>query len=107
MAKTKDKLNKSALIREMLKKHKGKSPTEISAMLKAEKNIDVPAQYISTIKSNLKAKKNARKLSKKAAGPTDDSAALYAAATLVMRAGGVPQARAALDAVAKVASIME
>lgn len=102
----KAKTNKSALIREMLKKHQGKSPLEISALLKSEKGIDVPAQYISTVKFNMKGKRKARKLVKNIAGRTDDSAALYAAAELVVKAGGVAQAQAALDAVAKVASIM-
>ncbi len=107
MAKTKEKTNKSALIREMLKAHKRKTPLEISALLKSEKGIDVPAQYISTVKSNMKAKKSARKLSKKAAGTTGNAGVLFAAAELVVRAGGVAQAQAALDAVAKVAAIME
>ena len=103
----KAKTNKSALIREMLKKHKGNTPLEISALLKSEKGVDVPAQYISTVKSNMKAKKRARQLSKKAAGTTGDAAVLFAAAELVVKAGGVAQAQSALDAVAKVALIME
>jgi hypothetical protein len=106
MAKTKEKTNKSALIREALKAHKGKSPLEISAVLKSEKGIDVPASYISTVKFNLKGKKKARKLSKQAAGTAGDGAALFAAAELVVKAGGVAQAQAALDAVKKVAAIM-
>lgn len=100
-------INKSELIRNALKKHKKKTPMEISAVLKTDHNIDVPAQYISTIKSNMKAKRSARKLSKKAAGTNADGGALFAAAALVVKAGGVAQARAALDAVVKVASIME
>lgn len=104
----KEVVNKSAAIRDALKKFPKKTPLEISAYLKAEQGLDVPAQYISTVKFNMKAKKSARKLTKKVeANGSGDAEALYAAAQLVVKAGGVEQARLALAAVAKVASIIE
>lgn len=105
----KAKINKSQLIRDALRKHKKKSPLEISAVLKTEHNLQVSAQYISTIKSKMKVKSSAHKLSSRVpiAASGADGGALFAAAELVVKAGGVAQARAALDAVAKVASIME
>lgn len=106
MAKTKEKTNKAALVREMLKAHKGKMPAEISALLKAEKGIDIPAAYISVVKSQAKGRRKARKIVSRIAGPSGESAALFAAAELVVKAGGIAQAQAALDAVKKVAAIM-
>jgi hypothetical protein len=106
MAKTKEKTNKAALVREMLKAHKGKMPAEISVLLKTEKGIDIPAAYISVVKSQAKGRRKARKIVSRIAGPSGESAALFAAAELVVKAGGIAQAQAALDAVKKVAAIM-
>lgn len=106
MAKAKESVNKAALVREMLKAHKGKGPTENSALLKSEKGIAVPASYVSVVKSQIRGKKKARKLVKKVEAATGDTSALYAAAELIVKAGGIAQAQAALDAVKKVAAIM-
>lgn len=106
----KEEFNKSAAIRDLLAKYPSKSPLEIAAAMKAEHKVVVPAQYVSTIKSNMKAKKGARKLTRKGrrAGAVtgDNQAAFFAAAQLVARAGSIEAARSALDAVAKVASIV-
>ena len=64
MAKTKrETINKSQAIRDALQAHPEKSPSEIAEQLKA-KGLDVNAQYVSTIKSNAKAK--GRKVSRDA-----------------------------------------
>jgi hypothetical protein len=47
---TKTKVNKSAAIREMLKLHPDKGPTEISNLLKESQNIDAPPSMVSNIK---------------------------------------------------------
>jgi hypothetical protein len=56
MAKSKDKQNKSQLIRDALREFPSMSPTQIVAALKAKGVTNINAQYVSTIKSNAKAK---------------------------------------------------
>ena len=56
MAKSRtEAINKSQAIRDALQAHPERSPSEIAEQLKA-KGLDVNAQYVSTIKSNAKAK---------------------------------------------------
>jgi len=57
----KEAVNKSQAIRDALAANPDKSPAEIAEELKA-KGLDVNAQYVSTIKSNAKAKGRKRKL---------------------------------------------
>lgn len=107
----KEAINKSAAIRDLLAKHPKKQPLEIAELMKSEHNIVVPAQYISTVKFNLNAKRGAKKITRrgKASGAVsgDNQAAFFAAAELLVKAGSVEAAREALAAVAKVASIVK
>jgi hypothetical protein len=57
-------VNNSQAIRDALEAHPEKSPSEIAENLKA-KGLDVNAQYVSTIKSNTKAKGLKRRVVKK------------------------------------------
>jgi hypothetical protein len=62
MAKSKkETINKSQEIRDALAAHPDKSPAEIADQLKA-KGLEVNAQYVSTIKSNVNAKSRKHKL---------------------------------------------
>ena len=62
MAKSKkEAVNKSQAIRDALDANPDKSPSEIAEELKA-RGLDVNAQYVSTIKSNAKAKSRRTKI---------------------------------------------
>jgi hypothetical protein len=102
--------NKSAAIRDLLAKHKRKSPLAITALMKSEHNVVVTPQYVSTVKSHMKARRGAKKITRrgKATGAvtTDNQAAFFAAAEFLVKAGGINAAREILAAVAKVAAIV-
>src|SRR5690349_4049386 len=53
MAKSKEEMNKSQAIREALRANRSKTPLEIAEMLTA-KGIEVNAQYVSTVKTNMR-----------------------------------------------------
>lgn len=55
MAKRRPKVNKSQMIRDALAANPGKSPAEISALLK-EQGLKVSSQFVSVIKSKAKRK---------------------------------------------------
>jgi arginine repressor len=118
MAKSKEEINKSQAIREALKANKDKTPTEIAALLSA-KGVEVNAQYVSTIKSNMRSTKLAvRKMrkglrragrkSKLGGSPTDNGfTVVNAAIELVKVAGGIEEARSVIDTVEKLGKALQ
>jgi hypothetical protein len=96
MAKSKkESVNKSQAIRDALEAHPDKSPSEIAESLKA-KGLDVNAQYVSTIKSNAKAKRRVVKRRKPGhVVPSQGSAdhIMKAGLHFIVLAGGVEAAR--------------
>ena len=119
MAKSKDEINKSQAIREALRAHRDKTPIEIAEMLTA-KGVEVNAQYVSTIKSNMR-----KNVSSRAQGAARDSAGgrksslngttqfgnglqvINAAVELVKVAGGIEQAKSALSTVEEIGKAMK
>lgn len=106
MAKT--PVNKSQAIRDALAAHPDKSPKELSEVLK-EQGLKVPPTYISTIKSNMKAKgRPGRKKSKgvkaKGSGGSTNNG-LMAAVEFVKASGGLDGAKAALKTVEEIARL--
>ncbi|MFN0197413.1 MAG: hypothetical protein ACKVT0_11765 [Planctomycetaceae bacterium] len=119
MAKSKEEINKSQSIRDALRANRDKSPSEIADMLKA-KGIDVNAQYVSTIKSNMhktsKAVKKVRRgiqragRNSKLSGDNNVKNGLQvinAAVELLKAAGGIEQAKAALATVEEIGKAMQ
>jgi hypothetical protein len=106
MAKTKrETVNKSQAIRDALQANPDKSPSEIAEDLKA-KGLDVNAQYVSTIKSNSKAKGRRRKVvtrRKSAARAVRNGLGPVGAALEFIRAaGGLEEAKHALQTVEEI-----
>ena len=97
MAKSRaEAVNKSQAIRDALSAHPEKSPSEIAELLKA-KGLKLNAQYVSTIKSNAKAKR-LKVVKRRKPGhvvPGDGSAEQIMKAGLhfILLAGGVEAAR--------------
>jgi|GEM_PF-3438104 len=119
MAKSKDEINKSQAIRDALRDNRGKTPIEISELLKAQ-GVDVNAQYVSTIKSNMRnTSKAVRKVRRgiqragrksKLSGTTqfgDGLQIINAAVELLKLAGGMDQAKAALATVEEIGKAMQ
>jgi hypothetical protein len=103
MAKSrKEAVNKSQAIRDALAAHPDKSPSEIAEELKA-KGLDVNAQYVSTIKSNAKAKGRRSKLVRRGRGLVRNGLGPMGAALVFIRAaGGLEQAKHALQTVEEI-----
>jgi hypothetical protein len=101
----KEAVNKSQAIRDALAAHPDKSPAEIADVLKA-KGLDVNAQYVSTIKSNAKAKGRKRKLVRlrksRGRGATNGLGPVGAALDFIRTAGGLEQAKHALQTVEEI-----
>jgi hypothetical protein len=107
MAKSKrETVNKSQAIRDALEAHPDKSPLEIATALKA-KGLDVNAQYVSTIKSNAKAKGLKRRVVKRrkpgrvVAGNGSADHIMKGGLHFIVLAGGVEQARERLVGLAE------
>ena len=94
-------MNKSQAIREALAAHPDKSPSEIAAVLKA-KGLKVNAQYVSTIKSNSKGKAKKSRRSKAGRATANGAAPILAAIRFINDAGGIEQAKQALETVEQV-----
>jgi hypothetical protein len=96
MAKSKkEAVNKSQAIRHALQAHPEKSPSEIAEALQA-KGLKVNAQYVSTIKSNAKAKKRVvkrRKPGHLVPGHGSGDHIMKAGLQFILLAGGVEAAR--------------
>ena len=118
MARSKDDINKSQAIRDALRANRDKSPSEIADLLKAQ-GVDVNAQYVSTIKSNMKKTSNAVRRTRRGIQQAGRNSKLgggnnvrnglqviNAAVELVKSAGGVDQARAALATVEEIGKAM-
>jgi hypothetical protein len=109
MAKSKrETVNKSQAIRDALEAHPDKSPSEISEQLKA-KGLDVNAQYVSTIKSNAKAKGRKTKVVRRK--PTNGAAyqgfgPVGAAVAFIRAAGGLEEAKHALQTIKEIHQAM-
>jgi hypothetical protein len=103
MAKSKrEAVNKSQAIRDALDAHPDKSPSEIAEDLKA-KGLDVNAQYVSTIKSNAKAKSRRSKLVRKGrGGARNGMGPVSAALAFIREAGGLEAAKHALETVEEI-----
>src|SRR5262245_60158104 len=99
----KRKTNKSQLIRDALKAHRGKSPSEISAILKSQ-GYDIPPQYVSNVKVLLK-RRRAKRKGMRVAKPTEGTgfAAVDAALALVKASGGLEGAKKALSTIEEIA----
>jgi len=101
-------VNKTEAIKAALKANTKSTPKEISEMLKAQ-GVDASPGYVSTIKTNLKAKKKAKKAAAAPApeaGPVVPKDAvsvglLVKAKKLVKELGGVKEAKNALNALAQ------
>jgi hypothetical protein len=98
-------VNKSQAIRDTLAAHPDKSPSEIADELKA-KGLDVNAQYVSTIKSNAKAKGRKRKLVRLrkpgGRGAANGFGPVGAALDFIRATGGLEQAKHALQTVEEI-----
>lgn len=114
MAKSKEEVNKSQAIRDELKANRDKSPIEIAELLKG-KGIEVTAQYVSTIKSNMrkssravhKVRKGIRMAGRRSGGSvTNGFQVINAAVELLKVAGGMEQAKAALSTVEEISKAM-
>ena len=103
MAKSKrEAVNKSQAIRDALDAHPDKSPSEIAEDLKA-KGLDVNAQYVSTIKSNAKAKSRRTKLVRKGRGAARNGMGpVGAALDFIREAGGLENARDAMRTIEEI-----
>lgn len=106
MAKLKtEPVNKSQAIRDALAAHPDKSPSEIAEALKA-KGMDVNAQYVSTIRSNAKAKGRKNKFVKRrkpsARASHNGLGPLGAALEFIRAAGGLEEAKHALQTVEEI-----
>jgi hypothetical protein len=94
-------VNKSQAIRDALDAHPDKSPSEISEQLKA-KGLIVNAQYVSTIKSNAKAKgRKTKVVRRKPTGRASSNGVglLGAALDFIRATGGLDAAKHALATV--------
>ncbi len=101
----KNKVNKTQLIKDALAKNPKASPIEIAEGLK---NHGISSQYVSTVKSSLKAKKPTKtakkKVAKKTVAKKSDKVSLgdlVKASRLAEELGGVDKAQEMLNALAK------
>jgi hypothetical protein len=97
--------SKSQAIRDALEANPDKSPSEIAEVLKA-KGLKINAQYVSTIKSGMKAKQGrARKVvrrRKPGRASSNGLAPIEAALRFIRDAGGMEQAKQALSTIEKI-----
>jgi hypothetical protein len=103
MAKSKkEAVNKSQAIRDALATHPEKSPLEIAEALKA-KGLNVNAQYVSTIKSNAKAK-GRKSVTRRTPGRARNNGfgTVAAALEFILAAGGIDSAKQALQTVEEI-----
>lgn len=119
MAKSKEEINKSQAIREALRANRDKTPIEIAELLKSG-GVDVNAQYVSTIKSNMrntsqavrKVRRGIQRAGRKSrlSGASQFGNGLHvinAAVELLKIAGGIEQAKAALATVEEIGKAMQ
>ena len=113
MAKRRRAVNKSQKIRDALAANPDKSPSEISALLKAD-GLNVKPQYVSTIKGNAnrkaaKGRRGRRKLVRttaaRAAGTDSGVGILGSAIAFVRASGGLAEAKAALASIEEISAL--
>lgn len=92
--------NKSQAIRDYVKQHVDAGPTEIANSLNAREGWKISAAYVSTIKNKMKSARPSR--GRSATGVQLDARALIQAKELTKQVGGIENARAALDLLAKI-----
>jgi soluble cytochrome b562 len=101
MARSKrEAVNKSQAIRDALEAHPDKSPSEIAEELKA-KGLNVNAQYVSTIKSNAKAK-GRRMLVRRRRPGRNGLGPMGAALQFIREVGSLEAAKSALETVEEI-----
>lgn len=96
-------VNKSQIIRDYMGQHPKEGPSAVAAALNKREGWKITPAYVSTIKSNAKKKtpgKRGRKPGRRAAGSISE-ASLLQAKKLAEQLGGVTEAKAALDLLAK------
>jgi hypothetical protein len=98
-------INKSQAIREALQAHPDKSPTEIAEVLKT-KGLKISAQYVSTIKSGMRAKQGRGhkvvRRRKPGRASSNGFAPIEAAVQFITAAGGIEQAKQALSTIEQI-----
>src|SRR5262245_24677479 len=101
--KSNEGINLSEKIRQYLKDHKRAKPKQVVEAF-AKEGITIKATFVSTVKTNAKKRKKKRGGTRAGAAAASDSvslATLVQAKRLAEQLGGVPQAKAALDALAR------
>ena len=93
--------NKSQAIRDYLKQHSDVGPTAVAAALNAREGWHISAAYVSTIKNKVKPRGGRVTRAGNAKAGALDKKALLQAHELCKQAGGINQAKAALDLLAK------
>jgi hypothetical protein len=109
-AKSADKENKSAAIREYISKNSGAGPTAVAEALNTAHGWKISAAYVSTIKNKMNARRSARRRASAATAGGGagrgglNEGALMQAKKLAEQSGGIDQAKAALDLLGKLTS---
>jgi transglutaminase/protease-like cytokinesis protein 3 len=98
-----DEVNKSQAIRDYLKENSSEGPTAVASALNAKHGWDISAAYVSTIKNKTKpsGRSSRSAATKVAKGGSLNENSLIQAKELAKQAGGISQAKAALDLLAK------
>ena len=104
-------VNKSQAIRDYIKANPDEGPTAVAAALNSSQGWDISAAYVSTIKNKMKgpskssrssrSASRSRASSRSAAASGVDAQSLMQAKELAKHAGGINEAKAALDLLAK------
>src|SRR5690349_8262768 len=92
--------NKSQSIRDFIKDNPGQGPTAVAAALNSREGWKISAAYVSTIKNKMKSTRGtSRAGGSRTAGVNEKS--LIQAKDFAKQAGGINQAKAALDLLAR------
>ena len=105
-------VNKSQMIRDMLKAHRGKTPSQIAEILKGQ-GVYVTGTYVSNIKFNSRKKRRVltvRGTARKTRGPRPAgamfSSGIPAALEFIRAAGGLKAAKSALEMVEEIGNAL-
>ena len=99
--------NKSQSIREYLQQNSGAGPKAVAEALNSREGWNISAAYVSTIKNKMKSSGGSRRRGpspKASSGGSLNEKSLIQAKELLKQAGGINQAKAALDLLAKLTS---
>jgi hypothetical protein len=102
-ARSGEKENKSAAIRDYIRSHSEAGPTAIADALNAAHGWKISPAYVSTIKNKMQEKKASRRRGRAAAGGVDESA-LMQAKKMAQQIGSIGEAKAALDLLSRLTS---